>query len=381
MVARILRVTIAFSACTMLIVLGGCSQSFTAREYPAFYDPSLRTVAIVPFRNETQARSAGLMAAVDLAAALQVNGTYSIIPPRKLRSLVREKRLSGLSRTDAAKNAEELRKLGSVQAFIMGRVLRDSTMAQTYPAAYGYSGVLAENSAFRGPVHYEFVEEEGEEGEEEEGGEEDGFGEGFGDDFGPFYPYWYWNYPYYYPEYVAEARVALEVSMVRVSDGAVLYTTPAPVWGRAGWTSPYHLASGGATLDAMHHAVAKLVKDLAAVPVKVKVPTRPSVRTAAGKIDGQWDFRDTFHSTDEQMYVILQLPSTVGRNSFRLTITPRKEPGEVVDAANFVWAVGTNMDAIKFSPREIAARTGPGEYTVHLSARGQQVTRHNFKIE
>ena len=381
MVARMHRVTIAFSTCAMLIVLGGCSQSFTAREYPAFYDPSLRTVAVVPFRNETHAPSAGLMATVDLAAALQVNGTYSIIPPQKLRSLIREKKLSELSRTDSAKNAEELRRLGSVQAFIMGRVLRDSTMAQTYPAAYGYSGVFAGNGAFRGPVRYEFVEEEGE--------EEEGFGEGFGgdfgdefgDDFGPAYPYWYWSYPYYYPEYVAEARVALEVSMVQVSDGAVLYTTPAPVWGRAGWTSPYHLASGGATLDAMHHAVAKLVKDLAAVPVKVKVPTRAGIRTAAGKIDGQWDFRDTFRSTDEQMYVVLQLPSAVGRNSFRLTITPRKEPGEVVDAANFVWPVGTNMDAIKFSPREIAARTGPGEYSVNLYARDQRVMRHDFKIE
>ncbi|MCL5281047.1 MAG: CsgG/HfaB family protein [Planctomycetes bacterium] len=392
MVTRTYRTTIISAAWAALVVTGGCAQSFTAREYPAFYDPNLRTVAVVPFQNRTHTAGAGLMAAEDLAAALQVNGTYSVIRPHRLRSLLREKKLPELSRTDYAKDAEVLRQLGSVQAFIMGRVLRDPGMAQTYPAVYGHSGGLVRKGVFRGPVRYELVDEEGEEGEE--GEEDEGFGEGFGDEFGesfgdefgddfygPGYPYWYWNYPYYYPEYVAEARVALEVSMVRVSDGAVLYTTPVPVWGRADLASYRRIAPGSATLDAIHHAVARLINDLAAVPVKVKVRERLDIRTAAGKIDGQWDFRNTFSPTDEQMYVVVQLPSTVGRNSFELTITPKKEPGEVAAARRFVWPPGADMDAVRFSPKKIAAHTGPGEYSLNLYTRDQRVMRHDFKIE
>jgi hypothetical protein len=55
----------------MMIVLGGSSKSFTAREYHTFYDPNRHTVAVVPFRNETRTRGAGLLAAEDLAAALR----------------------------------------------------------------------------------------------------------------------------------------------------------------------------------------------------------------------------------------------------------------------------------------------------------------------
>ncbi|MCL5278744.1 MAG: hypothetical protein M1376_02410, partial [Planctomycetes bacterium] len=84
---------------------------------------------------------------------------------------------------------------------------------------------------------------------------------------------------------------------------------------------------------------------------------------------------------EEQMYVVLQLPSTVGRNSFELTITPRKEPGEVVAAQRFVWPLGTTMDAVRFSPKEIAAHTGPGEYSVNFHLRGQRAMRHRFTIE
>ncbi|MCL5736479.1 MAG: CsgG/HfaB family protein, partial [Actinobacteria bacterium] len=265
------RMTIVLCMWALLIVAGGCAQSFTAREYPPFYEPNLRTVAVVPFRNETRTAGAGLMAAEDLAAALQVNGTYAVIRPYKLQSLLRDKKLPEMSRTDYAKDAGQFRQLGSVQAFIVGRVLRDPGTAQTYPAAYGSSGRLAGKGVLRGPVRYELVDEEGEEGEEgeedEEGeGFEGGLGDEFGDDFfGPGYPYWYWNYPYYYPEYVAGARIALEVSMVRVSDGAILYTTPAPVWGRADLASYRRIAPGSATLDAIHHAVARLINDLAAV--------------------------------------------------------------------------------------------------------------------
>jgi hypothetical protein len=364
-----------------MIVLGGRSKSFTAREYPTFYDPNIRTVAVVPFRNDMQTRDAGFLVAEDLAAALRINGTYSVIPPRKLHSLLREKNLPELSPTDYAKDAEELRTLGGIQAFIVGRVLSGSRLAQTHPAAYNYPGPSVRNDAFTEPARYELVEAEGEEGEEDEGEESgDDFDEGFDYDFGPSYPYWYWNYPYCYPEYVAEAHIAIEAAMVRVSDGEILRATPSPVEGRAELRSTRRIAAGSVVWDAMHPAVAKLVRDFAAVPVELKVRPHTDIRMATKGLAGQWRFHNTFSPTDEQMSVVLQLPPTVAHDSFRLTIAPKGESDKVLASRDFVWPVGRTTEAIRFSPREMAPRLGAGRYSANLYVGERLAMQRSFTI-
>jgi hypothetical protein len=140
MTTWIVRIAVACSACGMLLSLGGCAKSFTARKYPAFYDPNLRTVAVVPFANETYTQGAGILVAEDLAAALQLNGTYTIISPRQLLTFVRQKKLEELSERDSAQDGEVFRGFGSVQAFVMGRVLRAGTFAQSDPGSHNYAG-------------------------------------------------------------------------------------------------------------------------------------------------------------------------------------------------------------------------------------------------
>jgi hypothetical protein len=374
----------------VLVGLSGCSKSFTAREYPSFYDPNLRTVAVIPFRNETKARGAGVLAAESLAAALGANGTYTVITPRRLESLLARKKLPRtLSPSDYAKDAETLRKLGGVQAFVAGRVLRDSMIASPYPV-FGYHPA---EDVPTGRVRAELVQEDEdqEEQNEEEFGDE--FPEDFGYGLGPPYPpdlYWGYPYPFYYPyyypyyyqppEYSARAHVSLEAVLVQVSDAAVLYATPVPVQGQADLTSNNRILGTSATLDAMHQAASKLVKDLAVVPVKVKLNPRDNLRTAAAEEDGQWVFRNTFHSSDERMYVVMSLPATVGHDSFRLTVTPKGRPNEAIVTKDFTWPVGRATDAVTISPRQIAQRAGPGEYTVSFLAMGETVMRHQFAI-
>ncbi len=364
-----------FFACGILIAAGGCAKSFTARKFPVFYDPNLRTVAVVPFVNETRVPGAGVLVAEDVAAALQANGTYSILSPRRLRTLVRQKKLQQLWEGDAARNAGIFRRFGSVQAFVMGRVVRDISGTQSYPRVSGDTGYYTQESRLAGPDRYQLAPEASKEEQEEE--------ERFGDEYSPYYyPYWYWNYPYHdYPEYMAQARIAVVVSMVRTSDGAVLYETPAPVVGHANLTGSHRITSGDAILDAAHRAVTRIVKDLAVVPVTVTVTPGTDIRTAVGRTDGRWDFSDTVSASDEWMYVVLRLPPLVGRNSFRLTVTPRRNPNETVTVRDFVWPVGARLHAVQFSPREIVAHAGPGQYTVSFCAQGQQVMQHNFKIE
>lgn len=361
--------------CTAIIWLGGCSKSFTAREYPSFYEPNMRTVAVLPFQNETNIRGTGMLAAEHLAAALSANGTYRIIPPRRLQLLLAKAKLPNLSATDTAQNMETLRQLGGVQAFITGRVLRDSEMTSPYsPGLYSPLEYVP-----TGRVHTELVEADDDEGDDSEGG----FGGDFGDDWDYYPPNWYsGGFPYYYyPEYNTFARVSLEASMIQVSDGAVLFTTPVPVQGSADLASSRRILPTSATLDAMHQAMVKLVKELAVVPVEVKVNPQSDLRTATGQEDGRWTFRNKFNRDQEKVYVVVNLPQTVGHDSFRLTVAPKGRPDQAVVTKDFHWPANRHTDAIPISPQAIAERSGAGTYTVHLYAMGEPVMRHSFTIK
>jgi hypothetical protein len=307
---------------------------------------------------------------------MQLNGTCTIISPRQLRTFMRQRTIEEPSERDSTRNAEIFRRFGSVQAFVMGRVLRAGAFAQSYPSSSDYAGDYVRRPTFFPPVPYDMVARETAGGEHREDHNP-------GSSFSPcYYPYWYGDYPYYYyPEYMTQARVTIEVSMIRVSDGAVLYKTPDPVEGRVDLASPQRITPGSAALDAGHQAVVKVVKDTVPMPVTVTVNPQADIKTASGKTNGQWTCADAFRPTDERMYVVLQLPPTVGCDSFRLTVTPRDDSGEIVAARDFVWPIGAGAQAVEFSPKEIATRRGSGSYTVTLSAQDQQIMRHDFWIE
>jgi len=283
-----------------------------------------------------------------------INGPYRIITPSRLRSLVKENRLSSLSPTDYVLDAEQLRRLGLVQAFIAGRVVADERVMSSAPIDNPYLDAYT-----RG----DFPDEQ----------QEDEFG------YSPFYHYWYWNYPYY-GDYVAHTYVALRASVVRVSDGAVLYTTPTTVTGGEG-TGPYHSTRGPTSPQgAMHEAVSRLAKELAVTAIQIRVHPVTAVRTARGRTDGRWDFTNFFNATDAVMYVVLDLPEAAGRNVFRLTITPTGRVDEVLATKDITWPLDRTTDAIQFSPQEIAGRAGPGDYTVNCYSLGQLSIQHNFTI-
>jgi hypothetical protein len=105
------------------------------------------------------------------------------------------------------------------------------------------------------------------------------------------------------------------------------------------------------------------------------------LRTARGRADGQWVFSDSFNATDQTMYVVLELPEPVGHTPFRVTIAPTGKPGRVLATKDFTWPVGRAVDAIEFSPQEIAAYIGPGSYTVNCYSLGQLTLQHVFLIQ
>ena len=349
----------------MLIALAGCSTSFTARHYPSFYDPNIQTVAVVPFTNETNTQGAGALVADSLARALQANGTYRVLTPRQLRSLMAQNKLTGLSRSDNQKDIEAFRQLGGVQAFITGTVRQDTTISAPYPDGYAYPPP-------------EIDDELG-----------DDFGDDLGDSFDddpyyPYGPYGYWGAPYYdpaYPEYFSHAHVSLEASLVRVSDGAVLYHTTAPVEASADLRSYREIMPRSATVDALSRASAKLVRDLAVVPMEVQANTRTGLKTALGSEADGWTFTSKFSRDDAAMSVVIDLPATVAHNTFRLIVTRREKPDDIILSKDFRWPSGSGQDAVTLSPKKIADSAGPGRYTVSFHAMGVSVMQHNFSIQ
>ncbi|MCL5281046.1 MAG: hypothetical protein M1376_14195 [Planctomycetes bacterium] len=346
--------------CLAALAFGGCARSYgptsiLVRQHPAFYDPNIQALAVLPFQNDTKVPGAGELAAENLAAALQVNGTYKVIPPSRLQKLVKEGKLASLSPTDYRQDAEQLRKLGTVQAFIAGRVLADERVMGSAPIDNPYLDAYTRGN---------FPDEQ----------QENEFGHS------RLYHYWYWSYPYY-GNYVAHTYAALEASIIRVSDGAVLYTTPVPATGGAG-TGPYHSARGPTSPQgAMHEAVSKLVKDFAIVPAELRVHPDTALRTARGRAEGRWEFSNLFHTTDQTLYVVLEFPAAAGGNTLRLTVTPAGEPDQILATKDLTWPIGRTSDAVEFSLQKIAAYIGSGSYTVNCYSLGQLTLQHDFTIQ
>jgi len=340
----------------LAIAAGGCTKTFWVRQYPAFYDPELKTVAVVPFYNETDDPRAGEVVAHRLAAALTDNGTYAVLSPRDLRAKMSDEDVEAASKPDYKAAAETLKRLTGAQAFIAGAVTEYKAVRSAYRAWHYdyYPYRYYHRPYYRHGYGYRY--------------------------YRPHYPY----YPYYPVAdyaFVSESRVAAEASMVRVSDGSVIHATPQPVRCTVR-TGGYSLPPGnGAVAEAVERLIRHLVRDFAIVPVKVKVNPGKDFRTAAGRTDGQWEFTEDFHSSDETMYVVLRLPPAADRNAFRLTITPKGREENVLAAHDFTWSRDGPSRGFAFSPQKIAAGMGPGKYSANFYAGGERVMSRKFEIK
>jgi hypothetical protein len=360
------------------IALTGCQKSFWVRQYPEFYTPDLKTVAVTPFYNETAQVGIGEIYANRLARALKANGTYDVLGPRELAGLFAEKELQPGSAPSTQTGAgaplaysgagpsppgarratvpspvvmEALRNQGKAQACIVGTLVSCS--------AIGSRSVVWDE-----PDGYPYYA------------------------YRPYYPYYghyrygwgYGDYPDYHYEFVTEAHVAVEASMLRVSDGKVLHSTPT-VHATAAMSSYSPRPARDVLDEAMNTSVRQLLGRFAIVPVKISVSEGKDFRTALRQRDGTWEFSDKFGAADEQMYVVLRLPRPADRNSFRLTITPKGQPNNVLASEDFQWSREDRSRGFVFSPKQIAAGMGPGSYSVNFHSGGELVMKHGFRIE
>jgi len=323
----------------LITATAGCSKKIWITQYPEFYTPDLKTIVVVPFRNQTGVRDAGNNVADRLAAAMAANGTYTIFNRNDLKAVMDERdvQIAFGSDTDAA--AAKFRKLGNVQAILIGAV-------NTYAAT-------SNSQRKQDPIY-------------------------------SYHPQTGARYVSGYKRYVwtrNEANVAVTASLIRVSDGKTIYSTMSPATGNA-WAegSPPKYDVYACLNTATNYAVGQLLEHFAVVRKEIKVEIDKALRTASELYDDKWTYQDTFKDTDEKMYVVVTLPAVCDRNRFKITIIRKGEREDLV-VQQITWTKDYSGYGYVFIPKEIAAKGGgPGDYEIKFYSGPEPVLRRTFRI-
>lgn len=320
-----------------LAIASGCDKKIIIHQTPAFYNPQIKSIAVLPFRNESSAKSMnpGNIIADKLAAALRANGTYRVYSRNELKALMDEADLQAALSGNPGNT--DFSKMMNVDAILTGAVT-------TYAAT-------SANRSVQKPVY---------------------------------------NYGPDGTAYVArtisqtftrnEANVAVTASLLRKSDSTTMHSTPGPVH-RQYWAdgSPPRVDVYGCAAVASDQVVALLVEQFAVVRKEVKIKSK-AIQTAKGLYDNKWEFSKKFSTTDEKMFVVVELPSSCDRNRFRITVVRKDERVDLAEKT-FAWTTQYRTFGYDFSPKDIAAKGGgPGEYVVKFYSGPEPVLEQKFKI-
>jgi len=328
-------------------VLAGCGKDIPVTQFPPFYTPDLKAVAVVPFEDRTGRPAAGQGLAVKVAAALAARRTYTVYGPGELASLagavdpaaLQAGRLDGL--------IQALRARGQVQAVLAGTVtlfdVVQSTQWRERPVYY------VDRRGRRRISH---------------------------------------NEPYQHTRNVA--TVDASARLIRVADGAELHGTP-PGLGRVKVVSespedgggPPPLSQAQCLTSAIEHCADRLAEPFAISYRKVRAG-RNALRTAH-RIEGdEWKGGKKFRPTDKRLIVVVKLPPEADRNTFRMDIT-RKGAEQVLASHEFTWqrqwSAGPG-EGFEFDLQDVLTRGGgPGKYAVVLYAGDRAALKTEFKVE
>lgn len=329
----------------VLLAVGGCTAEVTVRQYPGFYDPALKSIAVVGFANDTLRPRAGEFLAGRLAAALKANGTYAVAGPRELRARLRAAGLDLPDEADPQTLAATLRKLGGVQAVVTGSV-----------RAFGADRVSYLDL-------------------------DDGYSWGYGAGHWGYRRRFGWGIGYTYRRHTdTRAHVAADAALIRVADGTTIHATPAPVAARVRSRAHPPKLTDEVLAQASDAVAGAIVEAFAVVPKTLRLNVAKALRTARRTRDGRLKFTDDFRTSEAEMVVVLRLPPPAGRNPFRLAVAARGAD-EPLAERDFVWSAKDASREFVFSPARLAKATGPGHFEVSLHSGRRLVLKRDFEIE
>ncbi len=335
--------------CAMVALLGvgagGCgggrahtTDEIWVEQYPAFYRPELKSIAVVPFGNRTDVPQVGEAISDRVAALLTQNGTYEVYNRQHLREIVREQDavLAGILSAD---EAVKIGRLQAVQALICGDV-------------YSYGAETKEETRYRSQRVWG----------------RDPYGR----------PVVIGERRLAYPYQRCEAIVECNVVVLDTTTGRQLAAFHEPTTLSAEGSPP-----GRSAEDLLRAAeedqVRRIVSAVAVTRTRIEL-SEQAIRTARAGEGSDWRWQRKFLTTDRRMYVVVTLPPEADRNRFRMKVGS-DESGETIREEEIVWDGSRSRVSFELSPAEIAARSGPGRYVCRLLAGEELVGAYEFDVE
>jgi len=343
----------------------GCSKSMHVMVYPDFYTPDLKTLAVVQFGNDSGEAKAGEIFTDTLAAAFKANGAYRVLGPGQLKAVLEKAKIELKPDADRQTVLTALARLGGVQAVLIGRIGQYAvgrSVHQRVYSSYPYYGHYGDHGYYGGYRGY------------------GRYGRYYGRHGRYYYPrqapYWH-----VYDEERNEASVSAMAALWRVDDGSGLHSLAMPARATViSQGSPPPLAAGGCLARAGRHVAGQIVEEFAPTPLRIKIKPKRALKTATGRTGAAWNFEDDFKADDEKMFVVVALPETCHRNTFRLEIA-REGVEEALATARFTWSRQDRNAGFPFSPRDLAQQGGAGTFEVRFFTPQKLVMSRKFKIE
>ncbi|MFP4354564.1 MAG: CsgG/HfaB family protein [Phycisphaerae bacterium] len=313
----------------------GCDKKLVVAQYPGFYTPDLKVVAIAPFENLTDNPNAGRAVSDQLAARLMHNGTYQVLDRARLNELMNEQDLMTL-RGETPPGLDRLQ--GTAQAILVGSV-----------TAYSRTNTRPESR--RDPVPR--VDRNG----------------------NPYTDYVTWTYV------KNEGIVQCSAQLLRIPDGKPIYGTGS-VTGRmtSESTPPPQQAApamdpNACLAEANRQAVEQLTEHFAVVQKEIKVD-KDALITAASP-DSRAEKSDKFFA-DSPIFIVVRLPDAAARNTFELVVSNRDTKQNLCEY-RMLWNAGNLITGqyIEIPPGQLP----PGKYEIKLYSKYQQKHALDTKFE
>lgn len=316
---------------------GGRKGKIWIVRYPDFYQPELKSVAVAPFGNRSNARGAGERISDRVSAELTNNRTYEVYTRQHLHGILAEQDLASAGIIDADK-AKEIGRLKSVQALICGTLdrygasSRSETRFNTVPVFGQDANGQVVITGFR-QVPYTWVHN--------------------------------------------EAVVECSVVVIDTATGQQIAAIHEPSSLYSEGSPPKY---GGADLlrAAEEDQVRRIVQAIAVTRTQIRLKG-DVLKTATSLYDQQWDWQRRIVPGDEKFYVVVTLPPEADRNNFRITIVP-KDGREVLGEQEFVWSKADATRGFEFPIAPIVEKHAFGEYRAKLYSGPEPVAWYDFRI-
>ncbi len=317
---------------------GGSKKSkIWVYQYPDFYQPSLKRVAVLPFANRTRVAGVGARISDTVSAILTNNGTYEVYTRAHLKDILAERDLADAGIIDGDV-AIEIGRLKSVQALVCGVCDRYET-ATKHETRYRPEAIWGRNQQGQAVITG-------------------------------------WRQvPYQWTRH--DGFVECQVVVIDCTTGRQIAAVRQPSnWWASG--SPPKYGPADAVRNAEQDQVARIARAIAVTRSRIKLKGKV-LRTATDLYDQEWDWQKEILPSDEHFSVVVKLPAEADRNNFKITVVPKDRRDVVVEHA-FVWSKANERQGFRFKVGPIVEKFGFGEYQAKLYSGPEPIARYTFKI-